>query len=253
MDVTLDSGVPERPSLPPGIAGRRVPWTLRDVIVGILWFAGVFVAGQVLVLPFAIAYGADGDGTYASAFIIGAAVEVGIAAVAANLTIRRYGGGAALLGLRVPDRTALLWALGAWLGALAVSFAWAGVIEAFNIDFLKTECAEQIPRQVRDERALLALASIVVIVFAPVCEELFFRGFVFPGLLRRWGLVAAVIVTGLLFSGAHISYKSFVPIAGVGMVFAYSYYRSGNIFTAMLAHVAFNSLSIAFIAGGSCN
>ena len=109
------------------------------------------------------------------------------------------------------------------------------------------------PKQVRETRGLLALASLTVIAFAPVCEELFFRGFVFPGLSKRWGLIAGIVVSGLVFASAHLLYKSFVPIAGVGMVFAYSYYRSRSIFTPMLAHIAFNSVSIAAIAAGSCD
>ena len=108
-------------------------------------------------------------------------------------------------------------------------------------------------RRVRDHRELLALASIVVVAFAPPCEELFFRGFLFPGLARRWGIAAGIVASGLLFSSAHLLPKSFIPIAGVGMVFAFTYWRSGNILSTMLAHLSFNSLSIAFIAGGSCD
>ena len=76
-------------------------------------------------------------------------------------------------------------------------------------------------------------------------QELFFRGFIFTGLARLWGLVPGVIVSGLLFSSAHVSYKSFIPIALVGMVFAYTYSRSRNIVSTMVAHCAFNSFSIA--------
>ena len=138
-------------------------------------------------------------------------------------------------------------------GALVIALAYAGLVEVFDLDWLRSGCAEQVPKEVRETRALLALASLTVIVFAPVCEELFFRGFVFPGLSNRWGVVVGIIASGVIFSSVHLLYKSFVPIAGVGMVFAYAYYRSRNIFTTMLAHIAFNSLSIAAIAGGSCD
>ena len=64
--------------------------------------------------------------------------------------------------------------------------------------------------------------------FAPPCEELFFRGFLFPGLARRWGVAAAIVVSGILFSGAHLLPKSFIPIAGVGMVFGVIQYVYGR-------------------------
>ena len=99
----------------------------------------------------------------------------------------------------------------------------------------------------------LAFASLAVIGFAPWAEEIFFRGFLFPGFSRAWGVAAGIIVSGLLFGAVHFLYQSFVPIAAVGLVFAFTYSRSRNLLSTMIAHVAFNSLSIALIAGGSCD
>ena len=244
----------ETPSAPPEFDRDRVPWTGRDVLAGIAWFIGIFVAGQVLVGIAAIAQGSTtSNGTYAAAFIIGGLVEVGIGVVAMQMTFGKYGGGLRRLGLQAITPTTMMWAGFAFVGALIVSLIYGVIIQAFHIDQLQSQCAQQIPDGVRHTRWLLALASVVVIACAPIFEELFFRGFVFPGLARAWGLVAAIIVSALLFSGAHLDYKSFIPIAGVGMVFAVTYWRSGNIVSTMFAHCAFNSTSIAFIAGGSCD
>ena len=230
-----------------------VPWTARDVLFGAFWFVGIFVGAQVAILPLLIIYGDKSGQFFTSAFVSGAMVEVAIALVAASFTMRRYGGGLARLGIAMPGRSAIFWALVAFAGALIVSLVYGAVIEVFDIGWLKSDCAEQVPKEVRDTRGLLALASLTVIVFAPVCEEIFFRGFLFPGLSKRWGLVAGIVASGIIFSAAHLLYKSFVPIAGVGMVFAYAYYRSRNLVSTMLAHVAFNSVSIAVIAAGSCD
>jgi hypothetical protein len=251
MEITADAPLTPRGDGPP--AFRDVAWTPRDVLFGAFWFIGLFVGAQIAILPLAIVFGVTSGQLYTAAFISGAAVEVGIAIVAANFTFRRYGGSWERLGVRRPERKAIFWALVAFAGALIVSLAYGALVEAFDIGWLRSNCAEQIPKEVRDTRALLGLASLTVIVFAPVCEELFFRGFVFPGISKRWGLVAGIVVSGVVFSSAHLLYKSFVPIAGVGMIFAFAYYRSRNIFTSMLAHIAFNSVSIAFIAGGSCD
>jgi membrane protease YdiL (CAAX protease family) len=227
VDITANAPLPgERPGHE-APAGRPVPWSLGDVLVGIGWFIGLFFAGQVLVVPVALAYGAKSHELYATALVIGAVVEVAIAVVAFELTARRYGGGIAALGIGPPSWRTLRWALAAFVLAMAVSYAYGILIEV--------------------------LAAVTVIAFAPVCEELFFRGFLFPGLARGWGVVPAIIISGVLFGAAHLLYKSFIPIAGVGIVFAFAYYRSGNILSTMLAHLAFNSLSIAFIAGGACD
>ncbi|MHB8377661.1 MAG: CPBP family intramembrane glutamic endopeptidase [Dehalococcoidia bacterium] len=251
MAFSADSPTPPSRTLESG--GLRVDWTGRDVLTGIVWFVGIFVGGQILVAIAAIAArSTTSNGTYATAFVVGGAVEVGIGVVAMRLSFGRYGGGIGRLGLRRPSTSTLGWALAAFVAALVVSTVYGEVITRLDIKQLQSSCAQQIPAGVRHTRWLLALASVVVIAFAPVFEELFFRGFVFPGLARAWGVAAAIVVSGLLFSSAHLDYKSFIPIAGVGMVFAFTYWRSGNIFSTMLAHGAFNSTSIAFIAAGAC-
>ncbi len=237
----------------PVIGGGPVEWTSHDVLVGVLWFIGLFILGQLVVVPVAVAYGTMSITTYASAYIAGGVVELAIVVVAANLTFRRYGGGWERLGVKPITRKALLWALGAFAGALAVSYIYALAVFVFGLDFLKTTCAEQVPKTVREHRELLAMAGVIVVALAPPCEELFFRGFLFTGLARRWGIIAGIIVSGLLFSSAHLLYKSFVPIAGVGMVFAFTYWKSGNILSTVLAHLSFNSISMAFIAAGTCD
>ena len=253
MDITGVPSYPPPPSGAPEVAGERIDWTPKDVLFGVFWFIGLFVIGQIVIVPFALAWGTKSGQLYTAAFVVGAIVEVALALVAAHLTFRRYGGSWDRLGVRAPTGSTLLWAMAAFVAALVLSAIYAAIINVFNLDFLKTKCAEQIPKEVRDQRALLALASVTVIAFAPVCEELFFRGFIFTGLSRRWGIAAGIIASGALFGAAHLLPKSFIPIAGVGMIFAYAYYRSRNILSTMMAHLAFNSLSIAAIAAGSCD
>lgn len=252
MEIAAQGPYPEQPDRSDTVAGRRIDWTGRDVFAGVCYFIGIFIAGQIATIPFLIAYGDTSRPFFASAFIFGAAVEVAVAVVAASLTFRKYGGGWAQIGFGPVTNSTLLWALGAFIAAFALAGTYGVLVEEFGPHFLKSECAEQIPFEVRDDRALLALASLVVIAFAPVCEELFFRGFLFTGLAKAWGLVPGIVASALLFAGAHLLYKSFLPIALVGMVFAFTYSRSRNILSTMLAHMAFNGLSIAFIAGGSC-
>lgn len=251
MAFPAESPLP--PSRAPDTGRADTDWTGRDVLTGVAWFIALFVVGQILVAIAAVATSsAASKGTYATAYVVGAAVEVGIAVVAMRLSFGHHGGGIGRLGLRPPSGSTLAWALVAFAAALIVSTIYGEVVTRLDIKQLQSSCAQQIPAGVRHTRWLLALASLVVIAFAPVCEELFFRGFVFPGLARVWGIVAAIVVSGLLFSSAHLDPKSFIPIAGVGMIFAFTYWRSGNIVSTMLAHGAFNSTSIALIAGGAC-
>jgi membrane protease YdiL (CAAX protease family) len=253
MDIAAQPPYPQPRPDAPEIAGHRIDWTGRDVLFGIFWFIGIFLVPQILILPLAFAYGPESQPLYAAAFITGAVAEVGFAAVAASFTFRRYGGSWERLGIAWPTGNAVAWAVGAFVAAFVLSLIYGVLIDVLGLDFLKSDCAEQIPKAVRDERWLLALAAIDVIAFAPPCEELFFRGFVFTGLGRRWGLVIGIVGSAALFAGAHLLYKSFVPILAVGIVFAFAYSRSRNLVSTILAHIAFNSISIALIAAGGCD
>src|SRR6476620_5427873 len=122
----------------PVIGAGPVDWTGHDVLVGVLWFIALFIAAQIAIVPIALIYGTTSVATYASAYVTGALVELAIVVVAANLTFRRYGGGWERLGIKPITRKALLWAVGAFIGALAVSYIYAAVVYFFGLEFLKS-------------------------------------------------------------------------------------------------------------------
>lgn len=253
MDITADDRVP-----PPQSGGwlHRIEWTPRDVGLGVLWFIALFVVAPIpLAAPIALAYGEESDAFYASALIMGMFSQAGIVVVAAFFTFKKYGGSWERLGFRQPNWSTLGWAGAAIAGALALSAAYGLIVQALDIEALKSNCDDQLPVQIINDRRLLALAGITIIAFAPVCEETFFRGFVFPGLAGRWGAAAGVVASGVIFSSAHLSlnlYKTFIPILAIGIVFAYCYLRSGNLLSAILAHLTFNVISFSALAASDC-
>ncbi len=104
---------------------------------------------------------------------------------------------------------------------------------------------------------VIALATIVV---APFMEELFFRGLLFkalvrliapvnPGRARALGVVAAVVLDGLLFGLAHGELVQLAGLALFGMILAAVSYRTGRLGMNMVAHASFNALAIASILG----
>jgi len=87
----------------------------------------------------------------------------------------------------------------------------------------------------------LLLAGIVV---APVVEEVFFRGFVFAGLRRRYDWQKAALISSLLFALIHLQPTAIPPIFILGYIFAYLYERSGSIGPAILMHISTNGLAL---------
>jgi membrane protease YdiL (CAAX protease family) len=87
-------------------------------------------------------------------------------------------------------------------------------------------------------------ALIIFAIFAPVAEELFFRGAMFTAFLRRWGIRTAVVVPSLLWGLLHYQYEwwAMASIAGSGVLLAMVRWRSGSLYLPIALHAAWNLL-----------
>jgi len=100
-----------------------------------------------------------------------------------------------------------------------------------------------LPEDVFNNPFALPLAGVLALVAAPLAEETFFRGFLFPGLRNRWGTLRAALASGLLFALLHFNVGSIVPFTVIGMLLAWAYVVSGSLWMAIGAHFAFNAIS----------
>jgi membrane protease YdiL (CAAX protease family) len=94
---------------------------------------------------------------------------------------------------------------------------------------------------------LLVVGALVVLVLAPVCEELFFRGLLFTVLRQRLPLWPAAVIDGTLFGFVHVQGGGtlvIVPVlAALGVMFCYVYERTGSIFPTIALHALNNTLA----------
>ena len=85
---------------------------------------------------------------------------------------------------------------------------------------------------------------LVIVVAAPIVEELLFRGLWLRAFMARMSTVGAVIATSLLFGLAHLldpSAAFLVPaLVVVGVVLAVVTIRTGRLGPAVMIHVGFN-------------
>ena len=89
---------------------------------------------------------------------------------------------------------------------------------------------------------LLAVFGICV---APFVEELVFRGYFYPVFEKLWGLLAAVVLTALLFAAIHIpqlkgGWQEIASIFVVGAVFSYCRGKTGSLVPPFLMHLGYN-------------
>lgn len=96
----------------------------------------------------------------------------------------------------------------------------------------------------------LVIFFVIGGMIGPVAEEIFFRGLLY-GFFRRWGIIAALLLSTLIFVLAHIQFNP-LPLPQVigGILFALVYEFEKNLYTPMVIHVLGNlaifSLSVFF-------
>lgn len=88
------------------------------------------------------------------------------------------------------------------------------------------------------------LAVLVIGVLAPLVEELIFRGLVYGYVEGRWGGIAALIVSTLLFGAAHIEPIHIALVLPLGLLLGWTRLRTGSLWPAIAAHVANNSIAV---------
>ncbi len=86
------------------------------------------------------------------------------------------------------------------------------------------------------------LLFVLGVILAPVSEELFYRGMVYPVLRKHLGVVGGAILTGVVFGLAHFDLWRAIPLALGGAVLCYFYEKSGSIYVPMVAHGLWNGI-----------
>ena len=99
-----------------------------------------------------------------------------------------------------------------------------------------------------DQNTFAAIvAALLIVVVAPICEEIFFRGFFFAGMRSRLSFWPAGLVSAALFGSVHLADANLVAglqLAILGLVLASVYERTDSLWSNIAVH-AFNN-AIAF-------
>jgi membrane protease YdiL (CAAX protease family) len=123
--------------------------------------------------------------------------------------------------------------------------------------YVLPEASGRMPIQdlIDDRDALLVLAFYGVL-FAPVVEEIVFRGFLYAVIERAKGPLLAVLVTSIVFSLPHAwqygwRWQNVLLVTYVGVMFGIARARTGSIVPSTLLHVGYNGTLFAglFAAG----
>ncbi len=147
-----------------------------------------------------------------------------------------------LLSLRSPRH--LVW-LGVVLAAPFGVFALSVVANAWS-SFLGVSDSwlEQFTRALLPERyGLLTLIFFIAVVPA-ILEELAFRGVLLHGIRQRFGPLATILLTGIMFGFFHVTLMRIVPTAVLGFLLAWLVLRTGSIYPAIIWHFLNNATAV---------
>ncbi len=130
---------------------------------------------------------------------------------------------------------AMAFSIGSWfLFAYALSMVAPGVLE-FLLTTMETPVDQSIGYRIG--------MFVVVVVMAPVLEEISFRGLLLNRWGYKWGLGKALIATSLVFGILHANP---VGITVIGLVAAILYLQTGSLIAPIALH-ALNNLVATFI------
>ncbi|XP_057786808.1 uncharacterized protein LOC131004202 [Salvia miltiorrhiza] len=86
----------------------------------------------------------------------------------------------------------------------------------------------------------MALYALVLVVCAPLWEEIVFRGFLLPSLTKYMPVWCSILLSSVAFALAHFNVQRMLPLIFLGVVMGVTYSRSRNLLPSMLLHSLWN-------------
>jgi membrane protease YdiL (CAAX protease family) len=148
--------------------------------------------------------------------------------------------------MRIGFRRALCWQ---WPSRQWLTFLLGGAALGVLIQLLSTLLPS--PPELPIDKMLRTatdawLMTAFGVLFAPLAEEVFFRGLLFPALSRRTGAIIGLLATSLLFGAVHAeqlghAWSQVALIGAVGAVLTLVRWRFHSLASCTLVHMGYNA------------
>lgn len=166
---------------------------------------------------------------------------VAFAARSGSVSARTFGLTPVSLARAVP------YVIGALVLFMVMSATWAALIGVpGDQDVLESFGAQE-------GSFALVRAGLLVVVLAPVAEEVLFRGFIYRALRNRFSVAVASGGVGAVFAAVHYSGPETLPllppIALLSVLFCLLYERTGSLWPAIALHAINNAIALGATGG----
>lgn len=98
-----------------------------------------------------------------------------------------------------------------------------------------------------DDRYSVIIAIVVIVVIAPIIEEMFFRGYILQTLLKKNTAFSASIITALIFAVVHFDFQSIIPIFILGLILNWLFLKFKSIWPSIFFHVLNNLITLLIL------
>lgn len=105
----------------------------------------------------------------------------------------------------------------------------------------------------RQSTTFLILGALLVVVVAPIAEEVFFRGFFYRALRTSLPIWVAALINGAVFGIIHFTGPDSLPLLPVlvalGVIFCLVYERTGSLYPVIALHALNNTIAFGAQTG----
>lgn len=212
-------------------------WSLNEFIPIALAPFGLVLFANYLVFGF---LGWDSDG---GAVLVTAVKQLSLL-VPIIIWVRHTRGSLAPIGLRRGWRARdVVAGIGAGLGAVL-----AGTVAiAITAEVVRAITGHQptVTTPLQDTAGpWLVIDAVMAVCLAPICEEVYFRGFLFQGLRSRMRFVWAALVSGSFFAFVHVEPIRFFGLALMGVILASVFEHRRTLLSSVAAHATINVIAV---------
>ena len=253
---------PETPPVPTQAPPRRyisATWSLTHP-----WFicqAGIIMAGLLqVVMMSALGQGFTSalTGAYGvTVLIFGILCQNAMFCALSQKALQTYGSSLKEVGLVKPTRRQIadgiaygtaLFIVGAFLRAIL--FSLLNLLSRSTTTELKSitdgMTADGVFQKMHSPVLMLAFA-IVGCTAAPIGEEILFRGLLYNCFKRRLGVKAAILLSAVCFAAIHFGPLAVISIIPIGLVLAYVYEKTQNLWVTITIHAVNNAAAFALM------
>lgn len=248
------AGIADHPGR--GYPGARI--SARDGLTVLAVFGAIIVINSTAVRPLVrAARQLGGPWWWHLQLVLGGVVlQYGLMALLCLAACRRWGCGSPGpdLGLRI-HRGDVADGVTGWLAGLALISVLAMALRRLGIPAASnnplTSGAGDVPLGL-PQWALITLVGVVMVVVAPVLEELLFRGVLLRALTPTWPLPLALGAQAVLFGAFHVdpgrgsaNIGLVVVLSGIGLVLGWLVHRrQGRLAAGIVAHSLQNAVAL---------